>query len=179
MTLTLVRHSEVIEKYQGCYNGHIEIPLSKKGLQDAQELGKKLKNMHFDAIYCSDLLRAKQTLQAFHLEKQNIIYTKELREKSWGKHEGMSFDEICATGLEYKNFEQWLEILDGEDVDTYIQRIKDYFYNVIAKNDAKEILVVCHSGVIKTVLSLCENISLEDAFAKELPYSSLTVIEEF
>jgi broad specificity phosphatase PhoE len=171
MTLTLVRHSEVIEKYQGCYNGHIEIPLSKKGLQDAQELGKKLKNMHFDAIYCSDLLRAKQTLQAFHLEKQNIIYTKELREKSWGKHEGMSFDEICATGLEYKNFEQWLEILDGEDVDTYIQRIKDYFYNVIAKTKKQKILIVTHAGVIKTMLHITHQIPIEKAFSKKLHYS--------
>ena len=172
MRLTLVRHSEVIEEYQHCYNGHIDIPLSEKGFEDAKELGKKLKKIHFDAIYCSDLLRVKQTLQAFNLAEQNIIYTKELREKSWGKHEGMSFNEIIATGLEYQNFEQWLEALDGEDVDIYVKRIKNYLYNVIAKTQKENILIVCHAGVIKTMLHITQKIPLQEAFSTKLPYST-------
>ena len=172
MTLTLVRHSEVIEEYQHCYNGHIDIPLSKKGFEDAKELGKKLKEIPFDAIYCSDLLRTKQTLQSFNLPKQNIIYTKELREKSWGKHEGMSFDEIIASGLEYQNFEQWLEALDGEDVDRYVKRIKNYLYNVIAKTQKENILIVSHAGVIKTMIHITQKILLQEAFSTKLHYSS-------
>ncbi len=172
MTLTLVRHAEVIKRYQHCYNGHIDIALSKKGFEDAKALGEKLKELHFDAIYCSDLLRAKQTLQAFNRTEQDIIYTKELREKSWGKHEGMSFDEIIATGLKYQSFEQWLEVLDGEDVISYISRIRAYLYSVIAKTQKENILIVTHAGVIKTMLHITHNIPLQEAFAKKLPYSS-------
>ncbi|MEN8302955.1 MAG: histidine phosphatase family protein [Campylobacterota bacterium] len=176
MKITLVRHSEVIKKYQGKYNGHIDIALSSKGKNDAKELAKKLQNIEFDKIYCSDLLRAKQTLAAFKLS-QEPIYTNRLREKSWGRHEGKSFNEIQSEGLEYKNFEQWISALDGEDIQKYTQRIQNYFYETLLKQQAKNILVVTHSGVIKTLLGITKNISLEEAFTINLPYSSYITLD--
>ena len=176
MKITLVRHSEVIKEYQGKYNGHIDISLSQKGKEDAKELAKKLQNIKFDKIYCSDLLRARETLEAFDYTL-TPIYTKELREKSWGRDEGKSFEEIQAEGIEYENFEQWISALDGEDFSTYKQRIQEYFYETIFKEDAQNILVVTHSGVIKTLLSITKNISLEEAFATNLPYSSYITLD--
>jgi len=169
--ITLVRHSEVIKEYQGKYNGHIDISLSEKGKRDAKEVAKKLQNIWFDKIYCSDLVRARETLTAFNYVCEPI-YTKELREKSWGKHEGKSFDEIQAEGIEYINFEQWISALDGESIEIYTKRIKSYFYKTILKQDVKHILVVTHSGVIKTLLSIVNNKSLEEAFSIDLPYSA-------
>lgn len=171
-----MRHSEVIHKYQGKYNGHIDIALSDKGKNDAKELAKKLQNIKFDKIYCSDLLRAKQTLTAFNLSLEPICIDK-LREKSWGKHEGKSFEEIEAEGLKYENFKQWISVLDGEDIEEYRARIKEYFYETIFKQKVQNILVVTHSGVIKTLLSITKNISLEEAFAIDLPYSSYITLD--
>lgn len=176
MKITLVRHSEVIKKYQGKYNGHIDIPLSKKGKEDAKELAKKLRNITFDKIYCSDLLRAKETLEAFN-HTLEPIYTKELREKSWGRHEGKSFEDIESEGIEYIDFEQWISALDGENIQRYRESVKEYFYDTIFKQDAQNILVVTHSGLIKTLLSLTKNISLEEAFAISLPYSSYITLD--
>ena len=176
MKITLVRHSEVIKEYQGKYNGHIDISLSQKGKEDAKELAKKLQNIEFDKIYCSDLVRARETLAAFNYVCEPI-YTKELREKSWGKHEGKSFEEIQAEGIEYINFEQWISALDGEDFSIYKQKIQKYFYETVFKEDVQNILVVTHSGVIKTLLSLVNNISIEEAFATPLPYSSFITLD--
>lgn len=176
MKITLVRHAEVIKEYQGKYNGHIDIALSPKGRDDAKKLAEKLHNIKFDKIYCSDLLRAKETLEAFSYEVEPV-YTKELREKSWGKHEGKSFEEIQAEGIKYIDFEQWISSLDGEDIFTYKQRVKDYFYETIFKQEAQNILVVTHSGVIKTILSLIKNISLEEAFSINVPYSSFITLD--
>jgi len=174
--ITLVRHSEVITEYQGKYNGYIDISLSKKGKSDAKELAKKLQDVEFDRIYCSDLLRAKETLEAFDYRVEPI-YTEELREKSWGRHEGKSFQEIQAEGIEYKDFEQWISALDGEDFTSYTKKIQKYFYDTIFKEDATHILVVTHSGVIKTLLSIVNNIPLEKAFSIELPYSSYITLD--
>jgi len=171
MKITLVRHAEVIEEYIGKYNGHIDIGLSENGKNQAKKLGKKLKNMQFDKIYCSDLLRAKQTLELFELN-QDVIYSDQLREKSWGKHEGKSFDEIIKEGIEYKNFEQWISDLDGEDITSYTNRIKNFFNNTIIEKNNINILIVTHSGVIKTLLSTINNTSLEESFGISLPYSS-------
>jgi len=177
MKITFVRHAEVIEKYQGKYNGHIDIPLSQNGKKQAKELAKKLQHINFDKIYCSDLLRAKQTLEAFSYDKEPT-YTNRLREKSWGKDEGKSFDEIQAQGIKYINFQQWITALDGEDIYRYKEKIKEYFYEtILLKNECKNILIITHSGVIKTLISIINNISLEESFKINLSYASYIIFD--
>jgi len=176
MIITLVRHSKVIEEYQGKYNGHINISLSLEGKKDAKIVGEKLKNITFDRVFCSDLQRAKETLEAMSINA-DVLFSKELREKSWGKHEGKSFEEIENEGIKYKNFTQWIDALDGETTEAFTKRVKEYFYEVILKQNAQNVLVVTHSGVIKTVLSITRKISLEEAFAIPLPYSSCITLD--
>ena len=176
MIVTLIRHAEVLEEYKGRYNGHLDVELSENGKLQAKAMGKRLANVDFDAIYCSDLLRARQTLAEFKREIKPI-FTKRLREKSWGRHEGKSFAEIEAQGLKYENFEQWLAQLDGEDVQSYVDSIREYFYETIFKQEARNVLVVTHSGVIKSLLSVTNDVSLQEAFSMSLPYSSVLTLD--
>ncbi len=175
MTLTLVRHAEVEEKYIGCYNGHLDVGLSAKGYADAKNLGKHFKDSDFDAIFCSDLVRAKETLKQF-IDSDDIIYTSKLREKSWGRHEGLSFDTIIAQGeIKYLTFEQWLGDLDGESVQEYTSRVEKFLFEYLMTLKKENILVVTHSGVIKTFISSLKNISLEEAFSFSVAYASFVV----
>jgi broad specificity phosphatase PhoE len=172
LKITLVRHAEVEEKYIGCYNGHIDIGLSKKGYADAKELKKHFKASEFDAIFCSDLKRAKETLKEF-IKNDDVIYSKELREKSWGDYEGMSFDKITSnTNLTYENFKQWTDALGGEPIEEFISRVKKFFFEYLPTLKKENILVVTHSGIIKIFLHLLKNISLEEAFSISVPYTS-------
>jgi len=178
LKITLIRHGEVEEKYQGCYNGHIDISLSKKGHSQAKELAEKLKDEKYDAVFCSDLKRAKQTLSYFPHAK-DATYTPKLREKSWGKHEGLTFDEIISQGeIKYENFTQWLKALDGEDYKEYIKRV-EVFFNYLMEQKKENILIVTHSGVIKTAIAMVEKISLQKAFGLDIPYGSCTVYNNF
>jgi len=170
MNIYLVRHAQVEERYQGRYNGDNDISLSTKGIKQAYKLGQKLSHIRFNIVYSSDLKRARESLQEFHIKNSKIIYTKKLREKSWGIHEGMSFEEIQNSGIKYKNFEQWIEELDGEDIKSYQTRVIDYFNTIILKNKVDNILVVTHAGVIKTFLGYKRGLSLEDAFGIKLEY---------
>jgi len=177
MNITLVRHAEVLESYVGKYNGHIDIPLSEHGKAQAKELAKKFKHENFDAIYCSDLLRARQTLEPF-ITNTEVIFTSELREKSWGVHEGKSFGEIEASGIIYENFEQWINSLDGESIYLYSQRVKEYFSSTILQSQRENILVITHAGFIKVLLSHIKNISFEDTFTTKLPYASSILLQK-
>ena len=176
MQIYFVRHSEVIEEYQGCYNGHIDIPLSNKGREDAKRLAEKLSHIKFEKAFCSDLLRARETMEAFDLGCE-IVYTKRLREKSWGRHEGMRFEEIVKEGLEYKSFEQWINDLGGEDLESYAKRLLEYFNNTLLRQEGESILVVTHAGVIKMLISLTEGMSLDETFSISLPYSGYIVYD--
>jgi len=171
MKITLLRHTEVQEKYRYKYNGHNNIGLSKNGKAHAKIICKKLNNQTFDLVYASDLLRVRQSVK--HLKK-DIIYTNKLREKSWGRHEGMSFDEIInSEDFKYENFLQWINALDGERYETYINRIKIFFFEYLKSLKQENILIITHAGVIRTLLSLVKDISLEEAFKIKIDYGDL------
>jgi broad specificity phosphatase PhoE len=177
MRVTLVRHAEVQERYKNCYNGHNDIGLSENGEAQAKELAKELDEMEFDAVFCSDLRRARESIKhSLHVE--NAIFTQRLREKSWGKHEGLSFDEIIAQGeIEYKEFLQWIEALDGEAHEEYTKRVKEFFLEFLPSLKKENILVVTHAGVIRVLMSIVKKISLEEAFSISVKNASLTVVD--
>jgi len=171
MKLTLLRHAQVDERYHGCYNGHNEIHLSKTGVKQAKDTCELLDFLKFDVVFCSDTYRAKQTIK-HSLHVDNIIYTDKLREKSWGKHESMSFDEIIALNeIKYENFLQWIKALDGEDYQKFIERVRIFFLEFLPSLDKQNILVVTHAGVIRVFLSIIHNISLEEAFSIKVEHA--------
>ena len=174
--VTFVRHCEVEEAYKGKYNGHIDIGLSKKGFADAKKIAQTLQKEQYDLIYASDLLRVQQTLNTLQ-RREKVVVTSALREKSWGKHEGMSFDEIVATGIQYTTFTKWLEDLDGEGVEEYTQRVLRYFYDTILQSRVKKILIITHAGVIRTIVASCKGLSLQESFTLPLSYGEIVKLE--
>ncbi|MEN4053120.1 MULTISPECIES: alpha-ribazole phosphatase family protein [Sulfurimonas] len=177
MRIILVRHCEVDVAYHKRYNGHIDIGLSRRGKEQAKALAKRFEDEKFDLVYCSDLLRAKETLKPFKQAKE-AIYTDKLREKSWGKHEGKSFDEIMAEGeIVYEHFEQWIDALDGEPYEAYIKRVKEFFLEYLASHKAENILVITHAGVIRVLIAIVQKLSLEEAFCIDVSYSSYIVFD--
>ena len=171
MILTLLRHSEVETAYQHCYNGHNDIGLSPQGRHNAQALAQALEEQSFDAIYCSDLRRCKESLHPFGFRNEQVVYTPLLREKSWGRHEGKSFDQICQEDqVTYEDFEQWLQHLDGEPYTSYINRIERFFLYLLPLKSHQNVLIMTHAGVIRVLISLVKKITIEEAFSKPLAY---------
>ena len=61
-----------------------------------EERAEELKGIKFDAIYSSDLLRAKQTAEIIKLERDIAIETsKLLKERHFGNFEGASWSELA------------------------------------------------------------------------------------
>lgn len=182
MIVTLVRHGEVEAAYQRCYNGHNDIGLSPQGKEQAQTLARRLEDHVFDAVFCSDLRRCRETLEPIieerRLQTGDVIYTPKLREKSWGRHEGMTFDAIVEEeALKYEGFLQWITALDGEPYDAYISRIEAFFTRELPQEPYERVLVVTHAGVIRVLIHLLQNISLEAAFSVDFPYSAYTTLD--
>jgi len=186
MIITLVRHGEIDNDYLGCYNGHIDISLSPKGVEASKQLAEHFKDTNFDALYSSDLKRCKETLQPIILEPKtqnskpktpHIQFTALLREKSWGKHEGMTFDAIIEQdGLAYEHFEQWVNTLDGEPYDAYIARIRHFFLEFLPSQPYDSVLVMTHAGVIRVLYAIVLELNLEKAFSLPFPYAASTTL---
>jgi len=101
-----------------------------------------------------------------------------LREKSWGRHEGKNFDEIiCSEDFEYENFEQWVNALDGEDYTEYIKRVEGFFKGFLPASVSGEVLVMSHAGVIRVLMHLLQDITLEEAFSKPFGYANYITLD--
>lgn len=66
--LVLVRHGQSQWNLEDRFTGWMDVPLSKKGTDEAISAGKKLKDYHFDKMYVSHMFRALQTLHYILLE---------------------------------------------------------------------------------------------------------------
>lgn len=177
MKITLVRHAEVEEAYHKCYNGHIDIGLSSKGEKQAKQLARHLQDRSYCAVFCSDLKRCRQTLEHFTFDIKPV-YTSMLREKSWGRHEGKTFDEIIVDeDFGYEDFEQWINALDGEAYPQYIARIKNFFKGFLPANPYENVLIMTHAGVIRVLIHILQEISLEEAFCQSFAYADYITLD--
>jgi 2,3-bisphosphoglycerate-dependent phosphoglycerate mutase len=85
--LVLVRHGQSQWNLEDRFTGWVDVPLSKKGIDEAISAGKKLKNLKFDTMYVSHMLRAIQTLHYILIEsnskKTPIFKHENERVKKW------------------------------------------------------------------------------------------------
>ncbi len=85
--LVLVRHGQSQWNLENRFTGSVDVPLSKKGIEEAISAGKKLKDYEFDTMYVSHMLRAIQTLHYIIIEssskKTPIIKHYEKRISKW------------------------------------------------------------------------------------------------
>ena len=75
--------------------------LLKGGKDHAKNLAKELLDVHFDAVFSSDLTRTRQTAEILALERKLAVETTELlRERTFGKLEGKATSELRAIHAE-------------------------------------------------------------------------------
>lgn len=91
MNLYLVRHGETAWSKNGRHTGLTDLPLTEDGIQEAKDLGKRLKGHRFDKVFASPLKRALDTctLAGFHPE-----ISPDLVEWDYGDYEGLMHEEI-------------------------------------------------------------------------------------
>jgi len=177
MILTLMRHAQVDSAYLNCYNGHKDIGLSETGRRQAETLARRFEGENFDAVYSSDLRRCTETLAPFG-QAGGAVTTPLLREKSWGRHEGMTFETIAEQeGIRYENFLQWINALDGEPSDAYVGRVRRFFLETLPSQPYEHVFIMTHAGVIRVLMHLLRRITLEEAFAVPFPYGAYTTLD--
>lgn len=97
-TLVLVRHGQSQWNLENRFTGWVDVPLSAKGREEASSAGKKLKDIRFDTMYVSHLMRAIQTLHYILLELSDeripILYHEEKRIHAWEHYTGNQDKEI-------------------------------------------------------------------------------------
>jgi len=98
MKLVLLRHGESVWNKENRFTGWTDVGLSEKGIEEAINAGKLLKdnNFKFDLAYSSVLKRANETLDLVLSEmgvSLPIKYSWKLNERHYGALQGLNKDE--------------------------------------------------------------------------------------
>ena len=103
-TLLLIRHGQTAYNLERRMQGQLDIPLDETGLAQAERLARRLASeMSIDALYASDLARARVTAEtvAAHTGLE-LRLDERLREVHAGKWQGCTIDQMDVEWPEWR-----------------------------------------------------------------------------
>jgi broad specificity phosphatase PhoE len=149
-TFLLVRHGETDWNAYGRLQGQTDRPLSDFGRRQARRLAEELDGEEVEAIYSSDLARARETAEIVgeRLELA-VAFDPDLREKDWGTWEGL-------TAVERDRIE-----FVGESTEAHQERMLRALRRIseLHPGDGR-VLVVTHGGSMRRVQTAALGIAL-------------------
>jgi alpha-ribazole phosphatase len=157
-TVYLMRHGEVADDGKKRYNGHIDVDITEKGVEQMRRLAGLLKGKTVSAVYSSDLIRTVKGAEII-AKALGLSYTpmKALRERSVGAWEGLTAEEIKQRYPE--EYSAWrTDLLNyrppgGECLVDVQARILPVFRALLAAHPGQEIALLLHGGVNRVILA--------------------------
>jgi alpha-ribazole phosphatase len=93
--IILIRHGEVTWNKQACYTGWTDLPLTENGVEQARLVSERLRSEPLEAVYCSDLQRARVTAEIIAAPHGlTPVQDRDLRELNYGEWEGVAEEDL-------------------------------------------------------------------------------------
>ena len=172
-TLVLVRHGESQWNLENRFTGWVDVPLSEKGVREAEDAGQKLKKegICFDAAYTSNLARAQKTLDIIlkTLDQSVIPIHKDqaLNERHYGDLQGLNKAET-AKKFGDEQVKIWRRSYDiappnGESLKDTAARTLPYFESKILKDLRKglNVIVAAHGNSLRSIVMELDHLTKE------------------
>ncbi|ARS35994.1 histidine phosphatase family protein [Pontibacter actiniarum] len=179
LNIYLLRHGQTAWNADGNrYCGRTDLPLTEKGLAQADAVSQQLKSINFDAVYASPLQRASQTAYIAS-GKTEVVTDERLIEADFGNWEGKTKEEFIA-----ENQTLWTDWMNdptncqaggiGETGKAVISRVDDFFRSLAERHLSGNVLVVAHNGVNRLYLAHKLGMPLKNYRKLELDNSAIT-----
>lgn len=160
-TFYIVRHGESEWNVERKLAGQVDSLLTEKGEMQAKKVAEELRHISFDLAFSSDLIRAKRTAEIIALEHNLVVTTtKLLRERSFGKWEGESYeiftnelkgylDEFLSLPDEKKKTYKYPDMESDEEI---VSRIITFLRETAVAYPGKTVLVGTHGAMMRSLL---------------------------
>lgn len=170
MHIHLFRHGQTDWNAERRIQGQSESRLTELGVQQAQDLGARIRQLHFDHIYCSSSLRTRQTAEhAFAERVPGINYLDSLREIDLGPWEGKLYADIEQEQPDsYRHFWEAPHLFQVTGAETFTQlqqRALNAVLQIQAERIAGRVAIVSHGALIKALLCHFQNKPLNELWA--------------
>ncbi|WP_239332494.1 bifunctional RNase H/acid phosphatase [Frankia sp. CiP3] len=176
-TTVLLRHGQTPMSVEKRFSGTVDVGLTDIGHAQADATAGRLREVVFDAVYCSPLKRARQTADALG---RDYIVDDNLRETDFGAWEGMTFGEVRRRFPEELN--AWLadpavQPSGGESILDTVRRVTAARDRVLAAHPGGRILLVSHVTPIKALTQLALDATPAVLYRLHLDLVSMSTID--
>ncbi len=178
----MVRHGETAWNAEGRVQGQLDIPLNDVGRAQARATAAVLAEHDFTAIYCSDLMRVRQTAEpAAKKLALPVLYMAELRERHYGMFETLTYVEVRekfpAQYARFRDKDPDFDFEGGETLRGFNERSLKAVRDLIARHQGEQILVFTHGGVLEMVYRHARVVGLSSPRDFEIPNAAINWIE--
>jgi alpha-ribazole phosphatase len=154
----LIRHAEPDENVRGVCYGSLDVPLSPRGIEQAQSIARCLSGQHLDVIYTSPSQRCVATARCIAAGRTcSIALEDALRELNFGDFEGRKYNEIAEIYPDL--YREWMEhptevqFPAGENFRAMSDRVIALTRELLVRHPNQQIAVVSHGGAIRIILA--------------------------
>lgn len=166
MKAVFVRHAPSDANESKMFAGANDVPLSQKGIIEAEALTKMFGRERYEKYFSSPLVRARHTAMILFPD-QEITIDDRLIERGLGKWEGKHVDEMRALHpdafLPSGRMQPLFTPPDGEPLQNVAERLIQ-FMRCNLEGNIGSFIVVTHNSVIRAFRSLVETIPLNEIF---------------
>jgi probable phosphoglycerate mutase len=161
-----IRHGETAWNRDTRIQGHLDIPLNESGLAQASRLTEALQSEALDAVYCSDLARARQTAQGLAAGAGLPLHEETgLRERSFGGFEGLTWQEIALRwpeqSLRWRQRDAEFGAEGGETLAAFYARCIATIERIAAAHPGQTVVIVAHGGVMDCLYRAATRLALD------------------
>jgi broad specificity phosphatase PhoE/8-oxo-dGTP pyrophosphatase MutT (NUDIX family) len=140
ITIVFEPHATSTDNEVKAASGWNDVALSDLGYSQAEDMGERRADEHFDAIFCSDLQRSYRTAELAFGEQFPIIQDKRLRECDYGELTQESKVLIDSQREQHVT----TPFPGGESYQQTAARMKEFLDEIAKTYDGKKILVIGH-----------------------------------
>ena len=162
MDIYLIRHGETDYNKGRRLQGVTDIPLNARGIELAEKTAEGLRDIAFDRIYTSPLIRSRKTAEIIRGSRDiEIIPTDGLKEISFGDYEGLTVltESYNIPDPDFCDFfnapERYHTPPGGESIEALRQRTTSFIREIMSDpaNEGKTLLMASHGAAIRGMLS--------------------------
>lgn len=183
-TIYIVRHGETKWNAEGRIQGHTDIELSERGREQARAAARRLSGINFDAAYCSDMNRTRDTARIILGERATpLCETAELREYNKGVFEGLTAEEYRDR---YPALYRASLVNDpdfappgGETIRQCQARLSGFVKGIKERHPDDDVLLVGHGGSLRSGIVALLDLPLEANWKFAMGNCALSIIRAY
>lgn len=161
-----IRHGETAWNVDSRIQGQLDIPLNATGIWQARRLASAMAGEAIDAVYSSDLSRARETARGIaEAVGVPLVLDVGLRERGFGTFEGRTFKEIeqelPEQSLRWRHREPDFAPGDGESLNVFYARVVSTATRLAEAHPGQTVVMVAHGGVLDCLYRAATRIELQ------------------